>query len=150
MSRNGLVIVWSSLWYIGFKCGYCNLEFKDEIMCRKGYVFFLFIWVFGEKGALIINFLNSLCMKLKCFFFQYIHLSLPNLKQRLKSFSSPPLTLFLSHSLFLSILNAKTMKRERDYLFRSSITQDDQKDSKSRKEFLIQDWFFIRPTGQSI
>lgn len=130
--------------------GFATLSSKMRLCVVKVMFFFLFIWVFGKKDALIINFLNSLCMKLKFFFFQYIHLSLPNLKQRLKSFSSPPLTLFLSHSLFLSILNAKTMKRERDYLFRSSITQDDQKDSKSRKEFLIQDWFFIRPTGQSI
>lgn len=41
------------------------------------------------------------------FFFQYMHLSLPNLKQRLKSFSSPPLTL----SIFLS-LNLKCQNHE--------------------------------------
>lgn len=45
-----------------------------------------------------------------------MHLSLPNLKQRLKSFSSPPLTLSLSFSLSLNLKCQNHEKREIIYL----------------------------------
>lgn len=48
--------------------GFATLSSKMRLCVVKVMFFFIYLG-FGEKGGSYYNFLNSLCMKLKCFFF---------------------------------------------------------------------------------